>query len=130
MSSRTWRSTTPARGPISSDGVTWAVDASLGRCTTTWHGGTLEFVPTTRPRTQLTHTAAVERALEVAARRWPGEKDSVLLTRLIEAGADAIEASAELDREQRRRRALALSSKYRGTFADGYLDEMRAGWPE
>ncbi|MEU2201461.1 hypothetical protein [Isoptericola sp. NPDC019482] len=85
-------------------------------------------MPTTNPRTQVTHTAPVRHALDVAAKRWPGEKQSVLLTRLIEAGAESIESTAKSDSEARRRKARELAGKYEGVYGPGYLDELREGW--
>jgi len=44
-------------------------------------------MPTTLPRTYITHTPQVQRALEVARRRWPNEsRDSALIANLLEVG--------------------------------------------
>jgi len=50
-------------------------------------------MPTTLTRTSITHTPPVERALTVAAVRWPGESSSRLLYHLIETGAETIAPS-------------------------------------
>ncbi|MCL1899066.1 MAG: hypothetical protein FWG11_00835 [Promicromonosporaceae bacterium] len=48
-------------------------------------------MPTTLPRTQVTHTPDVERALQVAHTRWPDEsRASVLIARLAAEGADVV----------------------------------------
>ncbi len=48
-------------------------------------------MPTARPRHQVTDTPEVARALDLAARRWPGEPRSKLLLRLVGAGGGALE---------------------------------------
>ena len=48
-------------------------------------------MPTTRPRYQVTETPQVARALDRAAKRWPGEPRSKLLLRLVEVGAGTLE---------------------------------------
>lgn len=86
-------------------------------------------MPTTLHRTQVTHTEPVKRALGVAAKQWPGQKDSALLLRLIDEGARAIEARQARQAQERRERVLALAGKYTGVYGPGYLDEVRQGWP-
>jgi len=48
-------------------------------------------MPTNRPRHQITETAAVAGAIDMAARRWPDEPRSKLLLRLVDAGRAALE---------------------------------------
>ena len=60
-------------------------------------------MPTARRRYAVTETDEVARALDAAAKRWPGESRSRTLLRLIDAGARAIEESG--DEVQARRRA-------------------------
>lgn len=87
-------------------------------------------MPTTRPRTQITHTGEIERALEVARQRWPGQQPSALLAHLIEEGARAVE-STNGSAAARHRAALAeVSGSFPGAYGPGYLDELREGWPE
>jgi hypothetical protein len=52
-------------------------------------------MPTELRRTVVVHTPEVVRALEVARSHWPGASDALLLTRLIELGARAIESNAD-----------------------------------
>ena len=66
-------------------------------------GGTLEGMPTTRPRHQVTETDEVARALDLAARRWPGESRGRLLVRLVEEAGEVLAS----DEDARRRRTPA-----------------------
>ena len=69
-------------------------------------------------------------ALDVAARRWPGEPRSRLLLRLLHTGAAALE-TARGGRTRRRQAAIdATSGKYREAFGGDYLAELRRDWPE
>ncbi len=87
------------------------------------------IVPTTRPRFQVTETDTLARALDKAARRWPGEPRSALLRRLIDVGAAALEET-EGDAVRRRREALQASSgKYADVFSNEHLVELRRDWP-
>ena len=86
-------------------------------------------MPTSRPRYQVTETPEVARALDAAAKRWPGEPRSRLLLRLVHAG-EKVFAEAEDDRVRRRRTAIELTSeKYAEAFPDDYLGELRQDWP-
>ena len=87
-------------------------------------------VPTTRPRHQVTETPALARALDAAARRWPGEPRSKLLLRLVEMAA-AILDEREEHAERRRLEAVDDSSgKYADAFGPDYLRQLRRDWPE
>jgi len=86
-------------------------------------------MPTTRPRHAITETEAVAHALDVARRRWPGERQATLLTRLIEAGADAVELDERADADGRRRAAEGLTALAQH-YPDGYLEDVRDGWEQ
>lgn len=87
-------------------------------------------MPTVKPRYQITETAGIGRALDIAARRWPGEPPSKLLVRLVEAGSAALEREGS-DAGRRRQEAIqATSGKYEGVFSRTYLSELREDWPE
>lgn len=70
------------------------------------------------------------RALDRAAARWPNESRSRLLLRLVDAGDSALaDESARVT--QARRTAVSVSKgAYPDAFGEGYLDELRADWPE
>lgn len=86
-------------------------------------------MPTTRPRYQVTETPAVARALDKAARRWPGEPRSRLLVRLVEAGGDMLENDENTDNLVHRAAVLASAGRYPEAFGPDYLGELRADWP-
>ncbi|WP_422935401.1 hypothetical protein [Sinomonas sp. P47F7] len=87
-------------------------------------------MPTSLPRTQVTHTALVRHALDVAAKRWPGEKNGALLVHLIEEGARAVEGSTQASELDRRDRLRGLAEKFAEFYGPDYLDEIREGWNE
>jgi len=83
-------------------------------------------VPTTRPRHTITETDEVARALDAAARRWPGETRSRLLANLVETGAQALED----EREARLRAIRETAGTLTDAFPPGYLEDLRRDWPE
>lgn len=86
-------------------------------------------MPTDRTRYQITETPEVARALDVAARRWPGERRSKLLLRLVHTGANVLEPPCS-ETTRKRQAAIATSSgKYPEAFDEGYLAELRDDWP-
>ncbi|WOQ17261.1 hypothetical protein [Raineyella sp. W15-4] len=87
-------------------------------------------MPTTRKRTLVTHSPSVEHALEVAARHWPGEPDSALLTRLALRGASDIETDDAEALAEERHRILAGAGTVPGIYGPGYLEDLRAERPE
>ncbi len=75
-------------------------------------------------RIQVTQTPVVERALEIAARRWPGIPKSEQLTRMLEIANAAVEAERD-ERLARRRQALQeIRGKY--SYPPNYLADLRA----
>ena len=86
-------------------------------------------VPTIRPRHQVTETPAVARALDRAAKRWPGELRSKLLVRLVEAGSSALERDENAEDRNHRAAVLASAGRYGEAFGPGYLAELREDWP-
>lgn len=84
-------------------------------------------MPTTRRRYQVTETEAVARAIDEAAKRWPGEPRSRLIVRAIVAGGAALEGdAASKDRLERLKR---LKGAYQDAYGPGYLAELRGEWP-
>ncbi|WP_186316584.1 hypothetical protein [Microbacterium sp. BH-3-3-3] len=87
-------------------------------------------MPTTRPRTQVTHTREVEDALEIARSRWPDESPSALLMHLVVRGGQAIR-DEQAQRARARRGAVdAMVEKFAGIYPEEYLSELREDWPE
>jgi hypothetical protein len=87
-------------------------------------------MPTARPRHQITETDEVARALDLAARRWPGESRGRLLVRLALTGAADLAEGDAAEVSRRRRAVLAGSGAFTGSYPAGYLDELRQDWPE
>jgi hypothetical protein len=85
-------------------------------------------MPTDRPRHQITETPAVEYAIDLAARRWPGEPRSRLLLRLVAAGGAALEEDVDLATHRRQEAVRASSGKYADAFSPDYLFELRRDW--
>jgi hypothetical protein len=86
-------------------------------------------MPTVKPRHAITETSEVAHALDVARRRWPGQPASRLLTRLIETGAQAVEAedgATQVDHE----RAVSALTTLSAHYPEGYLEELREEWAE
>jgi hypothetical protein len=86
-------------------------------------------MPTTRPRHAITETDAVAHALDIARRRWPGERPSALLTHLVVTGASAVQDELS-DSESERREAVGKLTSLAAYYPDGYLEEIREGWSE
>ncbi len=86
-------------------------------------------MPTVKPRHAITETSEVSHALDVARRRWPGQPPARLLVRLIETGAQAVEAQQADVAGERERAVLALTT-LSAYYPAGYLDEVRDGWAQ
>jgi hypothetical protein len=79
----------------------------------------------------VTESDTVARALDDAARRWPGDSGNraKLLLRLVEAGHRALIEEQEGKDDARRRAVEATSGALTGLYAKGYLDALRGDWP-
>lgn len=85
-------------------------------------------MPTHHRRHAITETDDIKEALSVAGRAWPqlADKPNALLRRLIKAGQVATESADEA-----RLRAIDDSKgALAGVYGAGYLDDLRADWPE
>jgi len=72
----------------------------------------------------------VERALDLAERRWPNEPRSKLLLRLLHAGGTVLEQGQSEEIRSRVEAIDASSGKYAEAFSGDYLAELRRDWPE
>lgn len=86
-------------------------------------------MPTALQRIQVSVTADLERALEIADRAWPDSARSELLTRLAELGAAALDGRLEQARQARRRVLDDTRGALMDAYPPGYLDELRGDWP-
>lgn len=84
---------------------------------------------TTRPRYQVTETVAVARALDRAAKRWPGEPRSKLLLRLVDTGSEALDQDRQFEAATHREAVCASSGTYAEAFPNDFLEQLRAEWP-
>jgi hypothetical protein len=87
-------------------------------------------MPTARPRYQVTETDEVARALDAAERRWPGESRSRLILRLITENGEAVGGVNEAETARRRSAVKAVAGSFAGLYPAGYLEDLRADWPE
>jgi hypothetical protein len=69
-------------------------------------------VPTARPRYQITETTEVARALDLAAKRWPGESRVKLLRQLVGVARNTLEHDQHAEDGARHAAARANSSRY------------------
>jgi hypothetical protein len=86
-------------------------------------------MPTARPRYQVTETPDVARAIDRAARRWPGEPRSKLLLRLVDVGNQALEQDQAQEAQAHRAAVGASSGAYPDAFGPDYLSDLREDWP-
>ena len=70
--------------------------------------------------------------MDVAARRWPDEPDSILATNLILVGADAIDSDQETWERTVDSVAERLAKLNEGLFPEclEFVEANRAEWPE
>ncbi|GAB2445688.1 hypothetical protein GCM10027062_28150 [Nocardioides hungaricus] len=89
-------------------------------------------MPTTRPRYPITETQEVAEALEVAASRWPEDRDKprILLLHLIAEGMEAVRASDAARIAERRAAVERTAGSASDIFEPGYLERLREDWPE
>lgn len=87
-------------------------------------------MPTHLPRTQVTHTARVQRALEVAGAQWPDERPAALLLHLIDRGARSLEQEARQADATHQRRVAELAGAYSDDFDPELLTALRREWDE
>ena len=86
-------------------------------------------MPTTRPRYQVTETPRLARALDLAAKQWPGESRSKLLRRLVDIGGRTLEHEQQTKDDTHRAAVEASSGRYAAAFEPDYLNNLRADWP-
>ncbi|MEX2193953.1 MAG: hypothetical protein WD844_01585 [Thermoleophilaceae bacterium] len=89
-------------------------------------------MPTERRRHSITETEEIARALDDAARRWPGDRGrrSRLLLRLVQAGHEAIGGEREDDAARRREAISRTSGALTGAYPEEYLSRLRDDWAE
>lgn len=84
-------------------------------------------VPTTRPRYQITETADIATALEIAAKHWPEETRGDLVRRLILTGARTL-AESPIERTFEVEAALRSLADLADCYPPGYLERLRSDW--
>jgi hypothetical protein len=83
-------------------------------------------MPTTRQRHLLTETAELAEAIDAAAPLYPSETRADILRHLVHLGFETI-----TDRQARHRQMVRQhAGRHPGLFPPGYLDDLRADWPE
>jgi len=87
-------------------------------------------MPTVKPRYQVTETAGIGRALDIAARRWPHEPRSKLLVRLVQVGSATLEREDSDVARHRQEAIQGTSGKYDDVFSPTYLADLREDWPK
>lgn len=87
-------------------------------------------MPTTRPRHLVTETDDLAAALDEAAHVWPDLSRAQLVVRLALEGHRAALAERSRRREHRLTVLRAHSGAVTGAYRSGYLQDLRADWPE
>ena len=80
----------------------------------------------------ITESEDLEQALQFAAIAWPSEKDhkSILIKRLIEEGARALEGRISQTSKARLEAIDAVAGKYDDVWPDDWLEQARSEWPD
>jgi hypothetical protein len=80
----------------------------------------------------ITETDQVARAIDDAAQRWPEERGNRprLLLRLLEEGHRAVTDERQRHVQAHQDAIASTSGALTGMYGPGYLDELRAEWPE
>lgn len=88
-------------------------------------------MPTKRPRHLITETEQVARALDDAARRWPGESSNraKLLLHLLLEGHSALAEQQKTAAAERRSAVASTRGGLTGLYGARYLPELREDWP-
>lgn len=88
-------------------------------------------MPTTRPRHVVTETDSIARAINDAAKRWPGEtRRGRLLLLLIEEGHGVVLGNEDQQRIERRAAIARTRGTLTGMYEPDYLERLREDWPE
>ena len=89
-------------------------------------------MPTSRKRHVITETDQVARAIDAAAERWPEDRGNRprLLLRLLEEGHRAVVDDRGRRAADHRDAVSGTSGALTGAYGAGYLDALRAEWPE
>ncbi len=83
-------------------------------------------MPTTRPRHIVTETDDIAAAIDRAESNYPGATRAQILRQLVLLGAQSADGKSASRRELVRQ----LAGGFEAAFPDGYLDDLRAEWPE
>lgn len=70
------------------------------------------------------------RALDAAARRWPGEPRSRLLLHLVDVAGSVLERDTDDEARRHRPAVDATAGEYSDDFGPGYLAQLRDDRPE
>lgn len=87
-------------------------------------------MPTARPRHFVTESDELASALDAAALRWPHLSRSQLIVRLALEGRSRVQEDAEAGRRTRLGALHEHAGAGTGAFGRGYLEDLRADWPE
>jgi hypothetical protein len=89
-------------------------------------------MPTSRRRHVITETDQVARALDDAAERWPEDRGNRprLLLRLLDEGHRAVTGERQQRVRDHREAVTSTSGVLTGAYDKGYLEQLRAEWPE
>lgn len=86
-------------------------------------------MPTTLPRTSVTHTPPVQRMLTVAESRWPGAESRELILRLMEEGERMIRDNQAHWNRSVEVAASTLTALVGDEIPDTWKQERDAEWP-